>query len=266
VHADGDRDVNRRGGAAAAGVGGHRRSGELNTLDVVPFACPVRVGVPRLDVWRRGDTASVKATTDGRYTLGAVTGLASAALFGISAPGAKLLLPAISPWLLAGLLYLGAGIGLSIVRLAKHLITSPSDENNLRREDLPRIVTIVIAGGALGPTLMLIGLTHVPGVVGSLLLNLEAVFTMLIAVLVYRERLGRYETFVAILVIAGAIVVSYQPTRLQFDLVGALAIAGACLCWAVDNNLTRTISFRNPVQIVQVKTLGAGVGNVALAF
>jgi drug/metabolite transporter (DMT)-like permease len=208
----------------------------------------------------------VKATTDGRYALGAVTGLASAALFGISAPGAKLLLPAISPWLLAGLLYFGAGIGLSAVRLFKHLVTSTNDENNLRRGDLGRMLTIVIAGGALGPTLMLIGLKRVPGVIGSLLLNLEAVFTMLIAVLVYRERLGKYETLGAILVVTGAIVVSYQPASWQFDLLGALAIAGACLCWAIDNNLTRTIASRNPVQIVQVKTLGAGMGNVALAF
>jgi drug/metabolite transporter (DMT)-like permease len=208
----------------------------------------------------------VTPTTDERHALGAITGLASAALFGISAPGAKLLLPAISPWLLAGVLYLGAGIGLSVVRLLKHLIASSDDENNLRREDLGRLFIIVIAGGALGPTLMLIGLTRVPGVVGSLLLNLEAVFTMLIAVLVFRERLGTYETLGAILVVTGAIVVSYQPATWQFDLVGALAIAGACFCWAIDNNLTRTISFRNPVQIVQIKTLGAGMGNVALAF
>jgi drug/metabolite transporter (DMT)-like permease len=177
-----------------------------------------------------------------------------------------LLLPSISPWLLAGVLYLGAGAGLSVVRWVQHLANASNPANNLRREDLLRVLLIIVAGGAAGPVLLLLGLTRVSAVVGSLLLNLEAVFTMLIAVFAYGERLGRFETIGAILVVGGAIVVSYKPASLQIDFLATIAIASACFCWAVDNNLTRTISARNPVQIVQVKTLAAGIGNVALAL
>jgi drug/metabolite transporter (DMT)-like permease len=90
-----------------------------------------------------------------------------------------------SPWLLAGLLYLGAGLGLSIVRLATHSGQSGDGADHLQREDLPRLLVIILAGGAAGPVLLFVGLTRVSGVVGSLLLNLEAVFTMVLAVFVY---------------------------------------------------------------------------------
>jgi drug/metabolite transporter (DMT)-like permease len=137
--------------------------------------------------------------------------------------------------------------------------------DRLQRKDLPRLLAIVLTGGAVGPVLLMVGLTRVSGVVGSLLLNLEAVFTMALAVLAYRERLSRTESLGALLVIAGAAVVSYRPDSWRADVTGTLAIAGACLSWALDNNLTRQISIRNPVQIVQVKTLSAGIGNVVLA-
>ncbi len=198
------------------------------------------------------------------FGLGAVCGTASAILFGLSAPMAKLLLPGMSPWLLAGLLYLGAGLGLSLVRLVLHAGGDVNAEP-IQRADVPRLVVIAITGGAIGPILLMVGLTRVSGVVGSLLLNLEAVFTMGLAVLAYRERLRRLETIGAFLVLLGAVVVSYRPDTWRADVVGVLAVGGACLAWALDNNLTRQISRRNPLQIVQLKTLAAGFGNVALA-
>jgi drug/metabolite transporter (DMT)-like permease len=160
------------------------------------------------------------------------------------------------------MLYLGAGLGLSLVRLVR-----PQSErtDRLRREDVPRLLAIILAGGAVGPVLLLIGLARVPGVVGSLLLNLEAVFTMALAVLAFHERLGQLESLGAFFVVAGAVVITGRPESWHPNLLGALAIGGACLAWAVDNNLTRQISVRDPVQIVQVKTLAAGTGNVVLA-
>lgn len=198
------------------------------------------------------------------FGLGALCGTASAILFGLSAPVAKLLLPGASPWLLAGLLYLGAGLGLSLIRLAFHAGGDAGAEP-IQRTDMPRLIAIAVAGGAIGPVLLMIGLTRVSGVVGSLLLNLEAVFTMGLAVLAYRERLRRLETIGALLVVAGAVVVSYRPDTWRADMLGILAVSGACAAWALDNNLTRQISRRNPLQIVQLKTLAAGIGNVALA-
>src|SRR5947209_12769675 len=150
----------------------------------------------------------------------------------MSAPLAKVLLPLASPWLLAGLLYLGAGLGLSIVRLISHGRASSDDRDSLRREDLPLLLAIVVTGGAVGPVLLMVGLTRVSGVVGSLLLNLEAVFTMALAVLAYRERLSHIESLGALLVIAGAVVVTYRPDTWRADLVGAIAIGGACFSWA----------------------------------
>jgi drug/metabolite transporter (DMT)-like permease len=196
---------------------------------------------------------------------GALAGVASAVLFGLSAPVAKLLLPNASPWLLAGVLYLGAGLGLSIIRAVTHHRGNSEAPDRLRRGDLSRLVAICVAGGAAGPVLLLLGLSRVSGVVGSLLLNLEAVFTMGLAVLVYRERLNRIESLGALLVIVGAVVLTYRPDEWRADLVGVMAVAGACVSWALDNNLTRQISHRNPLQIVQTKTLAAGIGNVVLA-
>lgn len=200
-----------------------------------------------------------------RYALGAASGLGSAVLFGLSTPFAKVLLPRVSPWLLAGLLYLGAGLGLSIVRFLSKLRQGGETTDRLRREDVSQLLAIVATGGALGPVLLLVGLTRVSGVVGSLLLNLEAVFTMGVAVLAYRERLSRIESLGALLVLAGAVIVTYRPDTWRADLAGSLAIVGACFCWGLDNNITRQISTRNPIQIVQIKALSAGVGNVVLA-
>jgi len=207
----------------------------------------------------------MKSLDGRRFALGAASGLGSAILFGVSAPFAKVLLPQVSPWLLAGLLYLGAGLGLSILRLAMRE-RGGHRSDGLTRKDAPRLLAIAVIGGAVGPVLLLIGLSRVSGVAGSLLLNLEGIFTMILAVLVYRERLGRLEAGGALLVIAGAILLTYRPNAWRADLVGALAIGGACFCWALDNNLTRLLSVRNPIQIVQIKTLSAGMGNVALAL
>src|SRR6187402_2267731 len=118
---------------------------------------------------------------------GALFGLLAAALFGLSAPLAKRLLGETTPQVLAGLLYLGSGLGLSIVRIFRR----PTTEAPLSKRDVPTLAVVAISGGVLGPLLMLIGLGRVSAVAGSLLLNLEGPFTMAIAVLVFREHLGR---------------------------------------------------------------------------
>ena len=118
----------------------------------------------------------------GEQARGAAFGLAAAALFGLSAPVAKVLLDGVSPVLLAGLLYLGAALGLE-----SHRIFRPTTvEARLARKDLPLLAGIVLSGGVLGPVLMLFGLQRVTGLTGSLLLNLEAPFTVLLAVALFR--------------------------------------------------------------------------------
>jgi drug/metabolite transporter (DMT)-like permease len=203
-----------------------------------------------------------------RFVAGAASGLASAVLFGISAPLAKLLLPRVDPWMLAGLLYFGAGVGLTILRLLLRVMTTPQVSESVPMSAKERLALIAIAviGGGVGPVLMLIGLQRVSGVTGALLLNLEAVFTMLLAIGVFRERLTRGERLAAVVILVGAILVSLKDEGFSAGLIGVAAVAGACLAWGLDNNLTARLSHRSAVSLVQFKTMTAGVGNLALAL
>lgn len=195
---------------------------------------------------------------------GAALSLAAAALFGASAPIAKILLPGSSPFALAGLLYLGAGFGLAATRLvlrtADHI-----PEARLRLADAPTLGGIVLAGGVIGPVLMLIGLQRLPAITTALLLNLETPFTMLIAVGLFREHLGRREIIGAMLIFLGVVALTYRPGELSGNWVGVAALAGACLSWAVDNNLSQRLSVRDPIAVVRFKALTAGAFSLALA-
>jgi drug/metabolite transporter (DMT)-like permease len=201
--------------------------------------------------------------------MGVACGLGAAVLFGLSPPLAKLLLPSSAPALLAGLLYLSAGLGLSVLRtLARWARRGHSSEREarLRRSDLGPLLGIVLMGGMAGPTLMLLGLQRVSASVGSLMLNLEGPFTIALAVSLFREHLSRREGLAALVILASAAVLGFEASALRAELLGVLALVCACACWGVDNNLTQRLSVRDPVAIVQVKALGAGVGNLALAF
>lgn len=193
---------------------------------------------------------------------GAIFGLLAAALFGLSAPIAKLLLGSIPPVLLAGLLYLGAAIGLWLHRLVR----PTTDEAPLTRRDVSKLAAVVVSGGLIGPVLMLLGLQRVTALAGSLLLNLEAPFTVLLAVVVFREHIGPRSAAAALLIVSGAVVLELEPGALGADLLGVLLLAGACACWAIDNNFTQRLSLRDPFAIVRIKTLGAGFGNTALGL
>jgi len=188
---------------------------------------------------------------------GAAFGLAAAVLFGASAPLSKLLLNDAGPLVLAGLLYLGAGLGLTTAWPFAGRLRSPA-EAPIRRRDIPLLAGLIVAGGIAGPILMLVGLSRVSGVTGSLLLNLEGPMTTLVALALFGEHLGRGEAFGALLVFLGAAVLSYGPGPLRAEPWGVVAIAAACACWAVDNNLTQRLSLRDPVVVVRWKTLSAG--------
>jgi drug/metabolite transporter (DMT)-like permease len=136
----------------------------------------------------------------------------------MSAPLAKLLLPRVDAWVLAGLLYVGAGAGLALVRVVQTTggARRVARRSRLQREDLPTLLVIAIIGGGVGPVLMMVGLRALSGVTGALLLNLEAVFTMLLAVTVFGERLSAREAMAAVVVLVGA--VARQPAgEVQFE-------------------------------------------------
>jgi len=127
------------------------------------------------------------------------------------------------------------------------------------------LVAIAIIGGGVGPVLMLYGLRGLSGVAGALLLNLEAVFTMMLAVTIFGERFSAREAMAAVIVLAGAVLVSLHGGPVRGERMAAMTIALACLAWAVDNNLTARLADRNAVDIVQFKAMTAGVGNLILA-
>ncbi|QRM55340.1 DMT family transporter [Sinorhizobium sp. BG8] len=191
--------------------------------------------------------------------------LGSAILFGASAPLSKLLMGSIDPWLLAGILYVGAGLGLAVVHWGRRLIGLPNVEAPLQKADTPWLAVVVLFGGVLGPLFLMLGLSRTSASSGSLLLNLEGLATMGIAWLVFRENVDRRLLLGAAAILAGAVLLSWNGETLQLD-VGSLLIAAACLSWGIDNNLTRKLSSADPVQIAMIKGLVAGATNLVLAL
>ncbi len=200
-----------------------------------------------------------------RTHIGIAAALGSAVLFGASTPFAKTLLGEVSPWLLAGLLYLGVGLGLGTLRLAGALRPGRRREAPLRRGDLGWLAAIVLSGGVAGPLLLMVGLATTAASTAALLLNLEGLATLGIAWLVYRENVDLRIGLGAAAIVAGAAILSWQG-GVDGPGIGALAIAGACLCWGIDNNLTRKLSAADPVQIAMIKGLVAGATNIVLAL
>lgn len=193
---------------------------------------------------------------------GALYGLLAAALFGSSAPLAKILLGSLSPVLLAGLLYLGAATGLWIYRI----VAPPPIESPLGKNDLGPLAIVVLCGGLLGPVLMLLGLQRCSAMIGSLLLNLEAPLTIAIAVLFFKEHLGRSAFAAAVCIFSGALLLNLQTGNIRVTTSGVVLLTAACACWAIDNNFTQRLSLKDPFAIVRVKTLVAGLCNTVIGI
>src|SRR5438094_4866676 len=188
--------------------------------------------------------------------------LLSAALFGASTPLTKIFVGAISPLALAGVLYLGSGIGLGAWLLLRKRLPAPT----LAARDLPWLAGAIIAGGIAGPALLMYGLARTDAASASLLLNLEAVFTAAMAWIVFRENVDR-RVFVGMLaIIAGGVVLSWEQMPKASGALGPLLVVGACFAWALDNNLTRRVSGGDAVVIAAVKGLVAGAANLGLAL
>jgi drug/metabolite transporter (DMT)-like permease len=192
--------------------------------------------------------------------------MASAALFGASTPFAKLLIgDGLDPWLLAGLLYLGSGVGLGLLYGARRLLGIKTAEAPLRRADIPWLGLIVLSGGIIGPALLMAGLATSAASSAALLLNLEGLATMAIAWLVFRESVDGRLLLGAAAILAGAVILSWGGGPGSVGR-GEMAIVGACVAWAIDNNLTRKLSGGDPVQIAAIKGAAAGATNLALAI
>ena len=196
---------------------------------------------------------------------GVPVALGSAALFGALAPLSKLLLDAVSPFMLAGLMYLGAGLGLAAYRFFRGAFAEASDEAQLRRADLPWLAVAIGMGGVAAPVLLMLGLSRTTASSAALLLNMEGLATMAIAWVVFRENVDRRLMLGAFAILVGAALLSWNGQGVSFD-SGSLLVIGACAAWGVDNNFTRNISASDPVVIAMLKGLIAGAVNVAIAL
>ena len=187
--------------------------------------------------------------------------LGAAVLFGAGTPSAKVLLGEADPWLVAGLLYLGSGIGLLAYRLVARY---PRAE--LQRGELKWLAAAIGAGGIAGPILLMYGLSRMSASSASLLLNAEGVFTALLAWFVFRENFDRRIAIGMLLIVVGAVAIAWPREAAIDGAIPAFAVFGACLAWAIDNNLTRRVALADATFIAMAKGLVAGIVNVALAL
>lgn len=196
---------------------------------------------------------------------GPLYAFAAAALFGLAAPASKLLVGVVDPWLLAGLLYSGSGLGLALFRIV--LATRGGNSvTQLSRAELPWLAGAIAFGGIVAPVLLMVGLARTEASPASLLLTLESAATALIAWFIFRENFDRRIALGMALISAGAVVLVWRNGLRLSDAMGALAIVGACVAWAIDNNLTRKVALADPVQIAMFKGLVAGPVNLATAL
>jgi drug/metabolite transporter (DMT)-like permease len=194
--------------------------------------------------------------------------LLAAALFGASMPFSKTLAADLPPVMLAALLYFGSGLGLGVWYATRAMMSrgKTSSISPLQKVDLPWLGCAILAGGIAGPVLLMTGLALTPASSASLLLNTEAVLTALLAWFVFKENFDRrIFAGMACVVFAGALLSWNERPEIGVPW-GPLAIIGACLCWAIDNNLTRKVAARDPVQIACIKGVVAGSVNFAVAF
>ncbi|MBC3937046.1 DMT family transporter [Undibacterium rugosum] len=195
------------------------------------------------------------------HQAGVSAALFAAVLFGAGTPLAKFLLAGASPWMLAGLLYLGSGIGLTLYRLV-----SGAQSARLARSEALWFAGAVVSGGIVGPVLLMLGLSSMPASGASLLLNAEGVLTALLAWFAFKENFDRRIAFGMLAIVLGAAILSW-PGQVEFASTWpSLAVLGACLSWGIDNNLTRKVSLSDATWIASVKGMVAGSVNLTLAL
>jgi drug/metabolite transporter (DMT)-like permease len=200
-----------------------------------------------------------------RLDRGILAALSAAVLFGLSTPIAKKLVGEMPPLLLAGVLYAGSGVGLGLLLAVRAIGPGRTRIVRPRGADVLWLLGAIAFGGALGPYLLMYGLQLTDSASASLILNLEGVFTALLAWFAFKENFDRRIAAGMALIVAGGVVLSTGTAVRAGGVVGPLAIAAACLAWAIDNNLTRKVSINDAMLIACLKGVVAGSINIVLA-
>lgn len=189
----------------------------------------------------------------------------AAGLYALNAPVSKLLLEEVPPTMMAALLYLGAGIGLAMVRLVQRMIGKGKKEAPLTKKDMPYTVGMVVLDIA-APIFLMVGLTMTTAANASLLNNFEIVATALIALFIFREAISRRLWLAIVLVTISSAILSVEDVTSFTFSYGSIFVLLACVCWGLENNCTRMISHKDPLEIVVIKGFGSGLGSLVLAF
>lgn len=189
----------------------------------------------------------------------------AAALYALCAPVAKLLLLHIPATMMAGFLYLGAGIGMSFVNMVSMRTGANRGELPLTKKELPFTIGMVALDIA-APVCLMLGLTKTTAANASLLNNFEIVATALIALLFFHEAIGKRLWAAIALVTLASLLLSFEDSESLSFSVGSLFVLAACVCWGLENNCTRMLSSKNPMEIVIIKGFGSGAGSLLIAL
>lgn len=189
----------------------------------------------------------------------------AAALYALNAPVSKLLLQNVPPTMMAGFMYLGAGIGMVAMGLVRSRTDHGRQEMRLTKKDLPYTLGMVALDIA-APIFLMIGLTRTTAANASLLNNFEIVATSIIALLIFKERIGKNLWIAIGLITLSSILLSVEDaSSFQFSF-GSLFVLAACVCWGLENNCTRCLSKSDPLEIVVIKGVGSGIGAIGIGL
>lgn len=189
----------------------------------------------------------------------------AAALYAISSPASKLLLREIPPTLMASFLYLGAGIGMAIVGFIRHYRNNEKTEASLTKKELPYTIGMVALDIA-APIFLMFGLTMTTPANASLLNNFEIVATSLIALLIFKESISKRLWYAILLIVLASVILSVEDIGSFSFSIGSIFVLLACICWGLENNCTRKLSVKDPLEIVVIKGFGSGIGSLLISF
>jgi drug/metabolite transporter (DMT)-like permease len=213
----------------------------------------------------RNEMTSEKANYN-NVKFGAVfTAILAAALYGISSPISKLLLSEIPPTLMAALLYLGAGFGMLLLKFLRNVSRNVQIEAKITKKEWPYILGMISLDIA-APICLMLGLSLSNPANVSLLNNFEIVATSFLALLVFKEAVGKRMWLAILLITISSIALTLENMNSLTFSVGSVFVLIACICWGFENNCTRMLSMKDPLQIVAIKGIGSGVGSLLISM
>ena len=198
-------------------------------------------------------------------TKGILLAILAAALYAINAPFSKILLNDMPSTLMAGFLYLGAGLGMGVIALLRKVRKAERTEERITKADLPYTLAM-IALDIAAPIFLLLGLSYTTAANASLLNNFEIVATAIIALMIFKEKISpRLWLGILFVTVSCALLSVEDISSLTFS-IGSLLILLACVCWGIENNCTRKLSSKDPLEIVLLKGVFSGLGSVIIGF